>query len=125
MHLGSPESRLRMCGRRARRAIFAQAWRPRTASSSSRTTPHFARGGESMKRLAKCSLFGLLGGCLFLAGDTPVPAGDKKGPSPEALTRTRDQVKMLDDLYKTAVVSITNSYVEGQASTPAAMVAQD
>ena len=53
------------------------------------------------------------------------PAGDKKDPDKAALERTRDQVKMLDDLYKTAVVSITNSYVEGQSSVPAAMVAKD
>jgi len=53
------------------------------------------------------------------------PARDKKGPDKAALERTREQVKMLDDLYKTAVVSITNNYIEGQASTPAASVAKD
>jgi hypothetical protein len=42
-----------------------------------------------------------------------------------ALTRTREQVKMLDDLYKNAVVSITSRYVEGQGKQPAIMVAQD
>src|SRR5438874_1060605 len=33
-------------------------------------------------------------------------------------------VKMLDDLYKTAVVGITNTYVEQQSDTPAAAVAK-
>lgn len=53
------------------------------------------------------------------------PAGDGKGPDKAALERTREQVQMLDTLYKTAVVSITNNYIEGQASTPAASVAKD
>ena len=39
--------------------------------------------------------------------------------------RTRDQVKMLDDLYKNAVVSITKKYVGKQDDQPAIMVAQD
>lgn len=54
-----------------------------------------------------------------------VLAGDKKGPDPVALERTRQHVKMLDDLYKTAVVGITQTYVNQQADTPAAAVAKD
>jgi hypothetical protein len=42
-----------------------------------------------------------------------------------ALERTREQVKMLDDLYKNAVVSITKRYVANQDGKPAIMVAQD
>ena len=64
-------------------------------------------------------------GFLVVCSFGSAPAGDKKAPDPAALERTREQVKMLDDLYKTAVVSITNNYVEGQASVPAAMVAMD
>ena len=66
-------------------------------------------------------------GAMVLGAILPavLPAGDKKGPDKAALERTREQVKMLDDLYKTAVVSITNNYVEGQAATPAAAVAKD
>jgi hypothetical protein len=45
-------------------------------------------------------------------------------PDP-ALERAREQVKMLDDLYKNAVVSITTTYVKGQADRPAIMVAKD
>ncbi|HZP01460.1 MAG TPA: DUF3365 domain-containing protein [Terriglobia bacterium] len=52
-------------------------------------------------------------------------AGDKKAPDAASLERTRTMVKMLDDLYKTAVVSITNKYVEDQANTPAAAVAKE
>ena len=42
-----------------------------------------------------------------------------------ALERTRERVKMLDDLYKNAVVSITKRYVNDQDEQPAIMVAQD
>lgn len=41
------------------------------------------------------------------------------------LERAREQVKMLDDLYKTAVVSITERYVGKQDEQPAIMVAKD
>lgn len=64
-------------------------------------------------------------GVMLTRGNEPATAGDQKGPDKAALERTREQVKMLDDLYKNAVVSITNHYIEGQASAPAAVVAQD
>ena len=41
------------------------------------------------------------------------------------LERTREQVKMLDDLYKNAVVSITKTYVDKQSKRPAIMIAKD
>lgn len=78
-----------------------------------------------MNRFTRWTLFGVLG-IFLMRGVDPAPAqGDKKEPDKAALERTREQVKMLDTLYKTAVVSITNSYVEGQSSVPAAMVAKD
>jgi hypothetical protein len=52
----------------------------------------------------------------------PVKVNAKADP---ALERTRAQVKILDDLYKNAVVSITNRYVANQEEQPAIMVAQD
>jgi uncharacterized protein DUF3365 len=55
----------------------------------------------------------------------PALAEEKNGPSPAALERARESVKMLDDLYKTAVVSITNKYVEQQSDTPAAAIAKE
>ncbi len=48
---------------------------------------------------------------------------DEKGPDKAAVERTREQVKMLDDLYKTAVVGINDTYVEKQTDIPAAVVA--
>ncbi|MCS7045563.1 MAG: DUF3365 domain-containing protein [Gemmataceae bacterium] len=52
-------------------------------------------------------------------------ADDPVRPQPAAVERTRETVKMLDDLYKNAVVSITKTYVEKQADTPAAAVAKE
>lgn len=55
----------------------------------------------------------------------PMAAADKKGEfDPVAVERARQQVKMLDDLYKTAVVGITATYVDKQDDTPAAAVAK-
>jgi hypothetical protein len=63
---------------------------------------------------------------LFDSGRPPVLAQDKKGePDAKALERTRESVKMLDDLYKTTVVTITSKYVEKQADVPAAVVAKE
>ena len=42
-----------------------------------------------------------------------------------AVERAREQVRMLDDLYKNAVVSITKSYVNHQDDRPAIMIAKD
>jgi hypothetical protein len=42
-----------------------------------------------------------------------------------AVERAREQVKMLDDLYKNAVVSITKTYVSKQDDRPAIMIAKD
>lgn len=61
----------------------------------------------------------------FEPSRTPIQAQGKTEPDAKALERTREKVKMLDDLYKTAVVSITSKYVEQQADVPAAAVAKE
>ncbi len=51
---------------------------------------------------------------LLLAGSTCIllyPGRAAEEPADPALERTRKQVKMLDDLYKTAIVLITENYV--------------
>jgi len=53
----------------------------------------------------------------------PLAAKEPDKPDPAAVERARQEVKKLDDLYKTAVVGITKTYVEQQADTPAATVA--
>jgi len=47
----------------------------------------------------------LIGGGVFVAGQ-------EKKPEDPAITRTRKQVQMLDDIYKTAIVLITENYVD-------------
>src|SRR5262245_24647666 len=54
----------------------------------------------------------------------PLAAKEPAKPDPAAVERARDEVKKLDDLYKTAVVGITKTYVEQQADVPAAAVAK-
>jgi hypothetical protein len=66
----------------------------------------------------------VLGAAAVLA-KAPAPAQDKQGLDPAAVERARETVKMLDDLYKNAVVSITAKYVEQQSDTPAAAIAKD
>lgn len=61
---------------------------------------------------------------LALTFAAPTDAADKTLPDKAALERTREQVKMLDDLYKTAVVGITQLYVNQQADKPAALAAK-
>ncbi|MBX7168671.1 MAG: DUF3365 domain-containing protein [Pirellulales bacterium] len=61
--------------------------------------------------------------CLFIA-DGALVAADRSGDvDAQALERTRKQVRMLDDLYKTAVVLITTHYVNDDADLPAGTAA--
>lgn len=64
--------------------------------------------------LAAVALVAILGSGTNLRAEPPA--------QDHALTRARDQVQMLDALYKTAVVSITKRYDEGP---PAIKVAMD
>lgn len=68
---------------------------------------------------------GVLTGLLVQTTLRPVRAGEPDAEKAAKVERAREQVKMLDDLYKTAVVTITSKYVENQADTPAAAVAKD
>ncbi len=79
-----------------------------------------------MNRCARWTLAALAAGLGLVALLAVAPAGaaDSK-PDAAAVERARESVKMLDDLYKNAVVSITNTYVGQQADTPAASVAKD
>lgn len=65
-------------------------------------------------------------GALALSGPSAesVSAKEPSKPDPAAVERAREEVKKLDDLYKTAVVGITKTYVEQQADVPAAAVAK-
>jgi len=58
-------------------------------------------------------------------GADPVKTTATKAPDKAAVERTREQVQMLDDLYKTAVVKITKVYVGQQGEVPAAIAAME
>lgn len=79
---------------------------------------------KTSRRFLAPALLAVAGVVLTMAG-LPIQADEKKGLDPAAVARTREQIKMLDDLYKTAVVGITNVYVEKQSDTPAAAVAKE
>ena len=53
----------------------------------------------------------LTGFAVVWASFSPSTAADKKPKKDRAVERTRKTVRMLDDLYKTAVVAITTHYV--------------
>ena len=68
-------------------------------------------------------LAGLVGVALLASGG-PGRTADKGGPGPAAVARTRETVRMLDDMYKSAVIHITKTYVSARERTPAARAAK-
>lgn len=75
-----------------------------------------------MKAAKKTLVIGLIMTALLVL--TNLPGSAKKPKKDAALARTRKQVKMLDDLYKTAVVLITEHYIEDDSSLPAGTAAK-
>jgi hypothetical protein len=61
---------------------------------------------------------------VILAGPGAVRSEGDASPDPAAVERTRETVRMIDDLYKGAVVHITATYVKASERTPAALVAK-
>lgn len=55
---------------------------------------------------------------------TSVSTGGDKAAADPAVERTRKQVRMLDDLYKTAVVLITKHYVNSESDLAAGVAAK-
>jgi hypothetical protein len=77
------------------------------------------------RRLVLCALIVGLGTAAVLwPRPVPVAAAENAGPDEAAVRRTRETVRMLDDLYKSAVVHVTATYVKAQEKTPAAKVAK-
>src|SRR5215470_1416069 len=68
--------------------------------------------------LLSATFIGMSSGRIARVGTGPQTEVDR------ALEWTREQVKMLDQIYKNAVVSITKRYVGTQDEQPAIMVAQ-
>jgi hypothetical protein len=64
------------------------------------------------RTMAGIFMGGTLAATLVVAALMPARADEGQGDDP-AVVRTREQVKMLDDLYKNAVVAITQIYDDG------------
>ncbi len=58
-----------------------------------------------------------------VGGIVALGAGSGDGEEDRALARTRRQIRMLDDIYKTAVVLITKHYVNDEDDLPAGTAA--
>ena len=76
-----------------------------------------------MTRTASYSLSGLVIGVLATGFLLAVEPQSTTAPSKEAQERARKTVRMLDDVYKTAVVLITDKYVNEEDDFPAGSAA--
>jgi Protein of unknown function (DUF3365) len=72
---------------------------------------------KSTKILSVAAIASVIGISSFLANRPGQAADSPKAMSP--LERTRREVRMLDDIYKTSIVLITTHYVDGKDSLPA------
>jgi uncharacterized protein DUF3365 len=64
--------------------------------------------------------------CALLAGlCINVSAAEPAAPAKLTIPQARREVRLLDDVYKTSIVLINNTYVTDAASTPAASVARE
>ena len=89
-----------------------------------RADPHtdvdsFQIKGLPEMRYKRMSVVALVIACLGANPAVGADGGDPDGP----LQRTRDTIKMLDDVYKTAVVLITTHYVNDEDDLPAGTAA--
>jgi hypothetical protein len=79
-----------------------------------------------MKQNVKQSIFVstlLLAVTLMIVGIGSFAAEKASESEDTAVERTRQQIKMLDDLYKTVVVLITKHYVKDPSTVPVAATA--
>ena len=67
---------------------------------------------------------GLTAALVVLGINLPGRSADRPAPDGAAVERTRETVRLLDDLNKNYVVDITDTYVKAQKSAPAARVAK-
>lgn len=79
---------------------------------------------KNFKRMIIVTVCAAIVAAMICAQPNAVDAEDKeKKKKDRALERTRDTVKMLDDVYKTAVVLITTHYVNDEDDLPAGTAA--
>ena len=77
---------------------------------------------RARRGLAAVVVASLTAGGVLLSRGVPACGADRAAPDREAVERTRTTVRMLDDLYKGYVVTITDTYVKARESKPAASV---
>jgi hypothetical protein len=77
-----------------------------------------------MKRAVALTLCALLTLATFHWGHTAPSASPQARPNQAAVERTRKTVKMLDDIYKNAIVLITDKYVKDKSDYPAGRAAK-
>ena len=76
------------------------------------------------RRIGLFVLVALITGAALHLRSNRAHTADPKAPDAAAIERTRATVKLLDDLHKGYVVTITATYVRAQEVTPAATVAK-
>jgi hypothetical protein len=89
------------------------------------TSLHFLFKRDAMVRMLLLTL-AIVAGVLSLivSLSRPLAAQDKeKQEDPAAIERARNTVKMLDDVYKTAIVLVTEKYVQSKKDYPAGRLA--
>jgi hypothetical protein len=79
--------------------------------------------GDVMNRLIRLSLCGVLALAVAWVIAPAAHPSDKNKPDPAAVERGRKTVRMLDDVYKSAIVLITDKYVKGKRDYPAGRAA--
>ncbi len=65
----------------------------------------------------------MLAGLVLIGSAVAIGVGAKNQEDDPAIERTRQQIRMLDDIYKTAVVLITKHYVNDEDDLPAGTAA--
>jgi hypothetical protein len=76
-----------------------------------------------MNRLALLSLYGVLAAVTAVAVASAAPSSGLNQADPAAVARGRKTVRMLDDVYKSAIVLITDKYVNSKRAYPAGRAA--
>lgn len=79
--------------------------------------------GSVVTAVIAVTAVGLSGGAKSATADQKAAGRIPAGPNEEAIARTRDTVKMLDDVYKQAIVLITDKYVHDEEDFPAGSAA--
>jgi hypothetical protein len=88
-----------------------------------KTKPSPPTKGDAIMRTVLLSCCVILAGVAAAVIAPPAHSGDQNKPDPAALERSRKTVRMLDDVYKSAIVLITDKYVKDKRDYPAGRAA--